>query len=391
MFESIKPYCKNSKDLSIVSAYAAVSLWGMASLMVFSLLPIFLRDEVGVTHTYLGFLEGSAIFIALLAKAFSGFLTDLCKTRRRFILIGGFGTLITKPLFAFAFTPLMVFLTRSADRFFKGVRSSPLDAYIADMTSKKIRGQMFGLKFSLKTLGNVFGGLLASGLIMLTGSYRLVFLLAILPALLAFYLIYRFLEDPKTIHNYRKLSWRALKRFPKLYWLLLGCVFLLMQARFSEAFLTLRAADLGYSIASLPLLIMGYDIIAVFSSYPSGIIADRLGRLPIVIVGMVILAIANILLILAPSPHLVFFAIILCGLHIGLTHGVLSAIISVQAPSYMRGTAFALYYLTVGFSVFIANIMAGFMADFIAAGPFYYGCFFSILAALSLTWLSKGR
>lgn len=364
-------------------------LWSMASLMVFSLLPTFLTEELHVSKTILGFIEGTAIFMAFMAKVFSGVLSDIFKTRRSLIIAGTIGTVAVKPLFALSSGVLSIFWARTLDRISKGIRSAPSDALIADITPKSQQGSSYGMRYTLETTGFVIGGALASGLYALTHSYRIVFWCSLLPGFCALFVLYKFVKDNTVIRQQAAWHWSEIRYLPKRYWQILGGIFILMQARFSEAFLNLRAKDFGWSVALIPLLFVGYNIVCANTAWPIGKLADRTSRLKVLFTGLLVLVIANIIMITAPNKWWIVVGFMLCGLHMGMTHGMLSTLIAENTLPHLRGTAFAMYYLVTGVAVLLGNSIAGFLAEHIRGGAFYGGLVFTSLAGLYFYKLSK--
>ncbi len=366
-------------------------LWSMASLMVFSLLPTFLTEELMVSKTKLGFIEGTAIFLAFIAKVFAGLLSDIFKTRRSLIIAGTVGSIMMKPLFACSTGLWSIFWARSLDRISKGIRSGPADAHIADITPVTHHGSAYGMRYSIETAGMVIGGALASALYYLTNSYRTVFWCAMIPGICALVVLYRCVHDNTAIRQNVAWHWLEIRLLPKRYWQILGGIFILMLARFSESFLNLRAREFGWSVALIPLLMVGYYIVSANTAWPIGKLADRTNRLKVFLWGLGVLVIANLILIIAPNQWWIIVGFLLCGLHMGMTHGMISTLIAENTLSHLRGTAFALYYLVVGVALYIGNNTAGFLAETLPAGAFYGGLVFTSLAAVYFYILAKNE
>jgi MFS family permease len=256
--------------------------WSTASVMVFTLLPMFLTEVLGASKTKLGMIEGVAVFMAFVAKVFAGVLSDYLKTRKSLILLGSLGSILIKPMFALAGSITWVFAAKSIDRFSKGIRSAPTEALIADLSPKKREGGSFGARYAFYMLGAVFGGGIASLLMHLfPHNYRLVFWLSTIPASLAFIVLYVFVKEPAEQfigRQMREWHFKEISLLPPRFWKLLGVAFILMHARFSEAFLTLRAKDLGWAVAMVPLIMVLYDLIYAASAMPVGKVADRFNR-----------------------------------------------------------------------------------------------------------------
>ncbi len=363
--------------------------WSTATVMVFTLLPTFLTEELGASKTKLGMIEGVAIFLAFLAKVFSGVLSDYWRTRKPLIMVGTFASIIVKSMFAMATSISWIFIARSIDRFSKGVRSAPTDALIADLSPQHKEGASYGIRYMLYTLGAVFGGAIAATIMHLSShNYRLVFWLSVIPAAIAFLVLVFVVKPPveESDIKQRPWHWRDARYLPPIFWNLLGVSFLLMLARFSEAFLTLRAKDLGWSIHMLPLLMVGYDIVNAGISLPVGKMADRYNRQKMLLAGILVLTLTNLVIISIHQPAGIFVGMLMAGLHMGMTQGLIAALIAETTLPHLRGTAFALYYLTSGTAVLIGNSLAGYLSDYMggAVGAFWGGTVFTILAAAYL-------
>lgn len=371
--------------------------WSCSTLMVFALLPMFITEELGASKTQLGIIEGIAVSMAFMSKIFSGVLSDYFRSRKPLIIIGTIGSLLVKPLFAFALTIYWTFWAKFIDRVSQGIRSAPTDALIADYAPENKRSTVYGLRQTLYTLGAVCGGLLSSGLMWYTNEYRVVFALSILPAAMALGILY-FIRQPKIPVDlphvkYKKHHWnvRDIRYLPKSFWFLIFVTTLLMFARFSEAFLTLRAKDLGWSIAALPSFIVMYELVHCFVAFPMGRIADQTNRYVLLFLGIVMLVLTNMVFVFTHDPYMAVVATIMTGLHMGMTQGLLHSLVAVSTPASLRGTAFALYYLFSGTAVLIGNMIAGHLYDtFGSHGCFMGGLVFSgasliVLGALIVT------
>jgi MFS family permease len=364
--------------------------WSSGTIMVASLLPTFLTEELHASHTKVGIFEGVAIALMFASKIVSGVLSDVFRTRKPMIAIGSLFTILVKFMFAAATSFNLVFFAKCVDRLSKGIRSSPTDALIADLSTCQTHGKSYGIRQTLYPLGVVFGSLLATGLMILTGNnYRTVFLLATIPGIIALLTLTFFIRQPKIHHEIpkRTLRWniKDIKFLSYRFWLLLGVTTILMLARFSEAFLNLHAKHVGWEIAMLPLLFVAYEMIHALVAYPMGRLADKVNRKKLLLIGMGVLLIANFILVGARTWKGALLGVITVGLHMGMTQGLLSAMIADEAPADLRGTAFALYYFCIGGSVMIGNVIAGHLSDtYGIQGCFYGGAVFTTLAALAL-------
>lgn len=369
--------------------------WSTSTIMVMALLPTFLTEVLHASHTKVGILEGVAIALMFASKIVSGVLSDVFRTRKPMIAIGSFFTVLIKFIFAAATSFNLVFLAKCIDRLGKGIRASPTDALIADLSTNQTHGKSYGIRQTLYPLGVVFGSLLATVLMVLTNNnYRTVFLLATIPGLVALLILFLFIRQPKVQHEIPKptLRWniKDIQFLSYRFWLLLGVTSILMLARFSEAFLNLQAKSVGWRIALLPLLIVAYDLVHAIVAYPMGQLADKINRKKLLLIGTGVLLIADFILMGATTWWGSLLGAMTVGLHMGMTQGLLSAMIADEAPADLRGTAFALYYFCIGSSAMIGNIIAGHLADtFGIQGCFYGGAVFTTLSALALIFVIR--
>jgi MFS family permease len=364
--------------------------WSTGTIMVAGLLPTFLTEVLHASHTKVGILEGVAIALMFASKIVSGVLSDVFRTRKPMIAIGTSFTILVKFIFAAATSFNFVFFAKCLDRLSKGIRSSPTDALIADLSTSQTHGKSYGIRQTLYPLGVAFGSLLATGLMMATNNnYRTVFLLATVPGLIALLILLIFIRQPRIQHEVpkRTLRWNVkdIKFFSYRFWLLLGVTTILMLARFSEAFLNLQAKSVGWNIAMLPLLFVAYELMHAIVAYPMGRLADKVNRKKLLLIGMGVLVLANFILISATTWRGALLGVMTVGLHMGMTQGLLSAMVADEAPADLRGTAFALYYFCVGGSAMIGNVIAGHLSDtYGIQGCFYGGAIFTTLAAIAL-------
>lgn len=368
---------------------------GMASLMVFSILSVFMREELHLSYKELGAIEGFAVFMAFMAKVFSGILSDYIKARKSLILLGTFGSILIKPMFALAGGIFWIFVARTIDRFSKGIRTAPTDALIADLSPKKGEGSSYGIRYALYAFGFASGGAIASLLMHASSNnYRLVFWLSLIPAMLAFLILYFYVKEPtetteKKSSRSKEWKWRDIRYLPTQFWHLMVVTFILMNARFSESFLSLRAKDLGFAIAAIPLSMVLYNLIEAFAAMPTGKLADRFNRKKILLTGILVLAFTNLVMIYAPFKEVIWVGMLLAGLHMGMTQGLLGTLIAESTLPHLRGTAFALYYFVAGVAVLTGNHVAGALSDWMhgAIGAFWGGLFFTVLAAIYLAFV----
>lgn len=340
--------------------------------MVFSILPTFLTEELGATKTQIGLIEGVCIFVAFAAKVFAGILSDFLRKRKPLIIVGSVLTVLVKGLFATAFSVGWIFVARFVGRVAKGLRSAPTDALIADWSPEGKRATYFGLRQALYTGGAVVGALLAVGLMVLTdNNYRLIFWLSSVFAVIALViLIVNVQPAPITQQEARvegelskRWSLSHLKDFPMRYWLTLFVVGVIISARFSEVFLSLRLREMGWAIAMLPMMVVIMDIVHAGCAYPTGKLADERNRYKMLILALWVLILADAILAGGTGFVSSLLGIILIGLHMGISQGLIKALVCASIPFELRGTAFSLFNLVSGFAIFIGNACAGWLSD----------------------------
>ena len=374
--------------LGLVSLFMDIS-----SEMIHALLPVFMVTVLGSSATTVGIIEGLGEGLALIVRVFSGALSDWLARRKRLILIGYLLGTLSKPLFAIATASGMVMFARSIDRIGKGIRGAPRDALIADISPKEMRGAAYGLRQSLDSLGALLGPLLAIVLMALTmNDYRQVFLYAVIPGSISLLLIIFFVKEPvlQAAAAHLPLKRDETHALPSVYWWVLGIGICFTLARFSEAFMILRGESLGLDIYLIPSILMTMSLFYTLGAYPAGRWSDRLGRVSILRIGLLMLIIADLILANASSILHVFIGAALWGLHMAFSQGIFSALVADSVTETLRGTAFGLYGLATGCAIIIASVFAGWLWDqFGAHVTFYAGVVFSLLTLLGLQLVSK--
>lgn len=364
-----------------------------SSEMIHGLLPLFLVSVLGASATAVGLIEGIGEGLALVTRVFSGALSDWLGKRKGLVVAGYLLAALSKPLFALADGVGLVFAARSLDRFGKGIRGAPRDALIADLTSPKQRGAAFGLRQSLDSVGAFIGPLIAVIVMSLTaGNYQAVFWLAVIPAAAAVVVLMVFVREPER-HSAAppRTSVKAsnLARLPPAYWVVLGVGVVFTLARFSEAFLLLRAQQAGLAPQFIPLILMILSLVYALGAYPAGYLSDRVGRPRILTLGILVLVIADLVLAQAASLFQVMAGATLWGLHMAFTQGLFAALITDTAVAELRGTAFGLYGLASGISVFASSLFAGGLWDaYGAPATFFAGAGFALLALAGLGFVT---
>jgi len=366
-----------------------------SSEMIHSLLPIFMVTTLGASMVTVGVIEGIAEATAAILKVFSGTLSDYLG-KRKFLLILGYGlAAFTKPVFPLAASIGWVFTARFVDRIGKGIRGAPRDALVADMTPAPLRGAAYGLRQALDSVGALLGPLLAVAfMIWLADDIRAVMWVAVVPAFVAVALLMIYVREPESAqapgHGKAPLALFDIKRLPLRYWLvvLLGAAFTL--ARFSEAFLVLRAQNIGLAPGYVPVVMVVMNVFYAGAAYPAGAAADRLRARTLLLMGLALLVVADMVLAVAAGALAVLAGAALWGLHMALTQGLLSKLVADTVPAPLRGTGFGVFNLISGGTLLLASVIAGVL--WTAIGPsatFLAGAGFATVAAIGVVTVSR--
>jgi len=366
-------------------------LMDISSEMIHSLLPMFMVTTLGASAFAVGLIEGVAESTALIVKIFSGAFSDYLGKRKGLALFGYTLGALTKPMFALAPTVGIVLTARLLDRVGKGVRGAPRDALVADIVPRNLRGAAFGLRQSLDTMGAFIGPLLAVGLMLLwANDFRSVFWVSVIPGLMASALLFFGLREPEHHQGEKRtnpIRRENLKRLGGAYWWVVGVGAVFTLARFSEAFLVLRAQQGGIPIALVPLVMVAMNLVYSLSAYPFGKLSDRMSHKTLLALGLIILIAAD--LVLAANDHwnFVLAGVALWGIHMGITQGLLATMVADAAPADLRGTAFGFFNLVSGLAMLLASVLAGLLWDRLGASfTFYAGATFCVVALVGLAW-----
>lgn len=373
----------------------------MSSELIHSLLPIFMVTTLGASMVTVGILEGVSEAAASVTKLFSGALSDYLG-KRKFLMVFGYAlAAFSKPVFPLASSVSWVFAARFMDRVGKGIRGAPRDALIVELTAPGFRGAAFGLRQALDTVGALLGPLLAVGLMILFASdIRMAMWFGVLPALIAVAVLVVYVHEPEhrsgpdataEVRGARTKPMMAdAARLPLRFWMVvaLGAVFTL--ARFSEAFLVLRAHSVGLALSYVPLVMIVMNLLYAMAAFPAGAAADRVSARTLLFIGLALLIAADFVLAFASSPLLVFAGAALWGLHMALTQGLLSKLVADAAPAELLGTAFGIFHLVSGVAILLASVIAGALWSAIGAGAtFLAGAAFAGLAAIGLLVVAR--
>lgn len=365
-------------------------LMDISSEMIHALLPLFLVTILGTSVFTVGLIEGAAEATALIVKVFSGVLSDYLGKRKGLAVFGYGLAALTKPIFALASGIGWIMGARLLDRIGKGIRGAPRDALVADLTPPHLRGAAFGLRQSLDTVGAFLGPLTAMGLMLLwANDFRAIFWVATVPAVLAVLLLIVGVQEPErkvtgaTEKRTNPIRWDNLRRMGRDYWwvVIIGAVFTL--ARFSEAFLLLRAQQGGMVLAWVPLIMVAMNVVYALSAYPFGKLSDGVSHTSLLAAGLGVLILADIVLASSNAWPVVLLGVLLWGLHMGMTQGLLAAMVAATAPADLRGTAFGFFNLASGLAMLVASPLAGWLWDgYGASFTFYAGAVFCGAALL---------
>ena len=364
-------------------------LMDVSSELVHSLLPVFLVTALGASAFVVGLIEGAAEATALIVRVFSGVLSDYWGRRKPLAVLGyGLGAL-SKPLFALATGAGLVLAARLIDRVGKGIRGAPRDALVADVTPPAVRGAAFGLRQALDTVGAFLGPLLAMGLMLLwANDFRAVFWVAIVPGVLAVALLVFGVQEPekdRSAHPVIPIQRAQLHRLPAAYWQVVRIGALFMLARFSEAFLVLRAQQGGLPVAFAPLVLIGMNAIYALAAYPFGRLSDRMSHSRLLVLGLATLIGADLCLAYSDTWGWVWTGISLWGLHLGITQGLLATMVADTAPADLRGTGYGFFNLVSGLALLVASVLAGLLWDRLGApATFLAGSAIAALAILTV-------
>ena len=369
-------------------------LMDVSSEMIHALLPVYLVVVLGASTLEVGVIEGIAEATAAVTKVFSGALSDWLGRRKLLAAVGYGLAAVVKPVFPLAPSLDWVVAARFADRVGKGIRGAPRDALVADIAPPDQRGAAFGLRQSLDTVGAFLGPVGAMVLMWATGNaFRAVFWVAVVPAVLSVLLLLVAVREPphRAPAPVRLPLRRAdLGRLSRRYWQVVGVAALFTLARFSEAFLILRAQSVALPDDLIPGVLVAMNLAYALSAYPVGRLSDAMDRRALLLVGLGLLVLADLVLAAAGGVAALLVGAMLWGLHMGFTQGTLATLVADEAPETLRGTAFGMFNLVVGAALLAASALAGGL--WTAGGPqatFLAGAGFAVLSGIGLVWLRR--
>ena len=370
-------------------------LMDVSSEMIHALLPVYLVTVMGASATVVGVIEGIAEATAAITKVFSGAISDWLGKRKVLAVIGYGLAALTKPIFPLANSVGWLVAARFIDRVGKGIRGAPRDALVADIAPPHLRGASFGLRQTLDTIGAFLGPALAIALMWLTAdNFQAVFWVAVIPAVLCVVVLVVGVQEPERPAGLRRvkapLSFGEMARLGPAYWWITVVATVFTLARFSEAFLILRAQSAGLAIALVPLVLVVMNVVYSLAAYPAGALSDRVNKVNVLMVGLLLLIAADVVLALVPSLLGVAIGVVLWGLHMGFTQGLLASLVAETSPPELRGTAFGVFNMTGGVALLAASIVAGLLWD--STGPaatFAAGAGITVVALLGLALVRR--
>jgi MFS family permease len=371
--------------LGFVSMFMDIS-----SEMIHALLPIYMVTTLGTSTLAVGIIEGIAEATASITKVFSGALSDWLGKRKVLAVLGYGLAALTKPIFPLAASLEWLIAARFIDRIGKGIRGAPRDALVADIAPPHLRGASFGLRQSLDTIGAFLGPLLAIALMWLTADhFQAVFWFAVIPALLSVGILLVAVKEPERPVELRRvrmpLRRDELWQLGSAYWWVVAIAAVFALARFSEAFLILRAQSIGLPPALVPVVLVVMSLAYALSAYPAGALSDRVDRLTLLVVGLVLLVLADLALAFATGILALGLGVVLWGLHMGFTQGLFATLVAESAPAELRGTAFGMFNLVSGIALLLASVVAGALWDTAGAkATFLAGACFTALTMVGL-------
>ncbi len=372
-------------------------LMDISSEMIHALLPIYMVTVLGTSTLAVGIIEGIAEATAAITKVFSGALSDWLGRRKDLAALGYGLAAFTKPVFPLAPNLEWLIGARFVDRLGKGIRGAPRDALIADLAPPEVRGASFGLRQSLDTVGAFVGPLLAILLMLATANnFTTVFWIAVIPAFVSFLLIVFFVHEPERSGALRSvkspLSRAELANLGRPYWWVVAIAAVFTLARFSEAFLVLRAQSVGLPVALVPGVLVLMNVAYALAAYPAGVLSDQMDRRTLLVAGLLVLIGADVILASSTTTLGVAIGVAFWGLHMGLTQGLLATLVADSAPAELRGTAYGVFNLVSGLALLAASVIAGGLWDAVGpSGTFLAGAAFAALSLLGLRVLDGGR
>ena len=374
---------------------AAVFFVNLSSVMVRCLAAAYMRSILGLGTGWIGLVEGVVEGVSFLMKMLSGIMSDYLRRRKLMIVLGYIFMLLSRPILALFSSIYMVVLARFLDRVGNGIQASPRDALVGDIAPKEIRGACYGLRIGLGTAGSFAGALVALILMWINeADYLHVFLMAMIPALLAVIIMVFFIKEPeknqhpKNLKPRHPLNWADVPRLGRSYWLLMIVVSVFMIAQLGEAIMVIHAhQNFGLEDKNVPLILLVYNLTYSTGSYPAGMLSDKLSRTTVLSIGFLSLIIGDLFLCCATNLNMIFTGVALCGLQMAITQSIFMAMVADTVPDDLRGTGFGIFYLICAVSVIISNTGAGFIAEIFSESASFLCSMIVAIVALGLLFI----
>jgi MFS family permease len=395
----ISKWIANLRQIPKAVLYLSIaSLFGdIASEAIYPILPLFLTQTLGVSVLYIGALEGVAEAIASLTKLASGYLSDRTQKKSQIVLVGYILSL-GRSFIGLATTPTQILAIRFSDRFGKGIRTAPRDAWLARYTTPQTRGKIFGFHRGMDNLGATIAPLLATlFLYFYPGRYRLLFLLTLIPGIWTISYIIKAIqagkETPASIEIPKeKISFRSAIKLPRNFWYLLFVIFIFTLSNSADAFLLLRLKDVGVPVYLIPTLWAGFNLVKMVSSFWGGGFSDRVGARTSIILGWLIYAAAYLCFAKISNPYLMASIFLGYGVFFGLTEAPEKSFVTSLVPAHLRGTAFGFYHLVVGVGLLPASLLCGYLwKEFDAPTAFFVSALLAFASVILLLPLRENK
>lgn len=353
-----------------------------------SVLPLFLLSVLGANLTTIGLIEGIAESTASTLKLFSGVLSDYWGRRKELAILGYGLSAAIIPVFALANSPFWILVARFGDRLGKGIRVAPRNALVADVTPTEQRGAAYGLRQTLDTIGAFSGPLAATLILLISGqNFRLVFWVALIPGIISVALLVKGIRETPSSQGKRgqPIQWSFCQQLGRNYWALLGVAALFNLGNFSDAFLLLKAQEIGIAAAWIPLSMIVMNFSYMLSAYPLGLLSDRIGRKQLLVAGFWLFALVYLGFAWVEQPWQIWGLFAFYGVYLGMSQGILLALVADLTPGELRGTGFGIINLVIGIILLPASLLAGFLWQTVnPQAPFILGSLLAIAASVLL-------
>lgn len=381
---------KKSSFFNNIFFIGLISFFGGVSQDIFvPILPIYLTSVLGLSREFVGLTEGLVTSSASIFKIIAGFLSDRFRARKPIVFVGYACSLVGRFFLAFTASAGGVLGLRFLDGAGKGIKDSPKDALIADSTKIGNRGKGFGVVRALDTLGSVAGPLLVFVLLFIFKNnvlkYRYIFLITAVPLLFTLSILTLFVTETPPMQKDKNIAASYDLKLPKQFYIFLGIMTIFALGNSSDAFLILRARNIGVTLLAIPLVYALFNFVYASASIPLGSLSDIIGREKVILIGWFSYALAYLGFARATESYQAWLLFAFYGIYYATTEGVAKALVADMVPSEHRGRAYGIYNSIIGLVALPASFVAGFLWDtFTPAMPFYFGSFMAGSAAVML-------